>query len=288
MLLEWYQGERSSRQRRARDAFQKAKMCREESLVLYAMRLEGLANQAFADLKEREMILFEKFRNTTSAEMRQLIENQKATSLCMLGQRKLEWAWVKRLADSLDRSSRQRMGGEPTESGPLDIYYAQPGVQKNPLWTNAVPPKTAEEARNHEQLGYRPKTMSNTRSPVRGDPRSNPFGRSPPRGQIPWDQRAQFRCNNCGKQGHTGSRCYLAKGCDHCGSRAHVARDCTSTEMVNQLADDQNCPHCRSTKHLGLHCPDYRPTCTRCGGPHYGLTCTLPKKIVAEGLPLNR
>ena len=295
-LLEWYQSDRVSRQRRAQETFRQARMASTETFVLYAMRIEELANVAFPDYRDRERHLYEKFRSTTSTEMRLILENQK-TTLSMLSKEKLDWKKVKRIADAQDRCRRHRGRDGSDTVDPVGIYYVQPSEVVSSSQPTPVATGPSGDVRKENPAGYRPRpSFSNPASSGQASSRLSPNrspqerfsqNRSSPQGRFSPQSRPRFHCSNCGKPGHTSGRCYLGRGCDNCGSLDHRLENCTSRYVVSKLDDNQSCPHCRSTAHLGLHCPSYRPKCPHCHGPHYGLRCTRPRQSGTASRPLN-
>lgn len=249
-LLRWYRSERPNLRHQAELDFEKAKIESEDTLHIYAMRLERLADRAYPDSgRDQERKLCRKFKNTVPRNFyRSMMESERNLGL-MGGQRELKWSDMMLLAESEDRLQRnQRSESSASTHVELDcdpsVWFSRPAPRSYNQVEGTAETKTEDSKPEHG--GARPKYgntifHNSNRSPVR---ENKPF--DSPRRTLPY-------CHWCGRCGHLEASCWNKAGsCLICGS-------------VNHYKD--GCPNFES----GWR--NFNPICSNCGGPHIGRDC---------------
>jgi hypothetical protein len=248
-LLEWYGSERPSVRQKKFDEFQAAKLRGDDTLTIYAMRLEQLALKAFPDsVTERERQLRKKFRQTVPSSFIAKLDNA-LSALAMFGEKKLSWSRIKQLGEAEDRLTRERK----EDSVPFDQYA---NANAKAIWFSRNPSVPQDVKRDDYQpkqpsdyRGARPKTFQNTvfhkqSSPPRFRPNScsSPTSASRP---ICW---------YCGREGHIEMSCWLKQGaCELCGGLDHNKNKCPKY-FSRHGAMPLKCSLCGGD-HLGKDCP---------------------------------
>jgi hypothetical protein len=254
-LLEWYQSERTSRKSVRRDEFHQSMMRPDETCTIYCLRLEKLAEQAFADdFKERERNLCKKFRETAPKMLLTQIENAQGL-ITAYSDAKVTWKVIKSFSETYDRQSKQRKLRGTATDGPEDeevAMYFSNFTPKQPTRT----PQQASPPKGQTGRPFRTQVYRNGQSG--GSPGKSRF--SP--------RRLQGACNYCGRTGHGDATCWLKQGaCLSCGDKTHFSRSCP--------------------KRRGQVSGELTMRCSECGGPHLGKDCLNSGNGRGESKPLN-
>lgn len=243
-LLDWYKGEKSSLRIRSESEFRKARMSSDDTLKIYALKLERLASQAFSDsVADCERQLCRKFRKTVPDRFKQALSDGERSLALHDGRSKLGWAEMMRLAQAEDRHHRDRRDERSSESDPepdCSVWYSRP---KPSFDFQTHKPSLHRERKNVKVSFGRTFQNSSRYSP----PPKKEFNKNnPPTVDIP-------QCNWCGKRGHLEASCWAKTGaCNICGSTNH---------------DRNGCPRFDSSW------SGFSPKCSGCGGPHLGRDC---------------
>lgn len=236
-------------------------MLPDDSLRVYGMRLEQMALKAFPDSSgERDRQLRRKFKQTVPAAFLTKIETTQS-ALSALGKRSLSWSRMMKIAESCDRSAKEKMTSSVNSAEPCTDLA---------VWCNTAdaPGATWSGPASGQGSAVSAGTVSNVygRTFVRGggvelaSPSAVAHG-SPVRastssggghgaaGRI--GNRNVFCCDWCGRRGHTETHCWTKKGvCLLCGSEGHKMKDCSKFK------------------------PPRVHRCSLCGGNHLGRDCT--------------
>lgn len=125
-LLEWYHNERPSRHQKHETEFSEARMCDDEMLSIFAMRLERVAALVFKDEKERERQLCRKFWKEVPKTFSKVLSDSERSLALLSGKKKLSWSSMKRLAEAEDRQSKRH--SSPKIELPVDrnVWLTKP------------------------------------------------------------------------------------------------------------------------------------------------------------------
>ena len=246
-LLDWYKGEKSSLRIRSEAEFRKARMTSEDTLKIYALKLERLASQAFPDsVMDCERQLCRKFRKTVPDRFKQALSDGERSLALHDGRSKLGWAEMMRLAQAEDRHHRDRRDERSSESEPepdCSVWYSRPKMSFDGL---------ARRPSSDRMMGNRKVSFGRT---FQNSGRYSP----PPKRDFARNRVASediTQCNWCGKRGHEEASCWAKTGaCNICGSSNH---------------DRNGCPKFDSSW------SGFSPKCSACGGPHLGRNCDQP------------
>ena len=251
-LLEWYCTERVSVSQKKFDEFQNVKMTPNESSTVYALRLERIALQAFpGSLSDRERHLCQKFRRTVVVTLKKKFDSA-ASNLAVLGERRLTWDNMKRVAEAHDRLIRDQQFNESVnndsdEDRAISVWYSRPSETRLPNRRNVttVPRSTTR----YEQQGARPKTSFAGHTVFRNR-RDTPG--SPP--AYKEKSRGTLVCDWCNRSGHSERNCWAKHGqCTLCGDQAHKRDECRRYDSRTRSI--------------------IRPMCSLCGGSHIDHDC---------------
>lgn len=287
-LLNWYSGERSSIRNKNESEFRKARMMPNDSLKIFAMRLERLATVAFADSwKEQDRQLCRKFRKCVPEGFRRVLAEGER-SLALYGkQRKLDWSNMLKLAESEDRHRRERKEDQSTEGEEsiedVSVWYSRPDVSIPPQPRASLPNAVGEKTGRHvtfdhvnEGRTHRPqdhdRVFQNTSRLNRGSP-SKYSGRGDRRDQP---LQHSFRGNRGSPPSRRGTIGYRSSStpliCEWCGRCGHTEKNCWTKS--------NSCLICGSSEHHREACPKFlaewngfKPCCSRCRGTHLGMDC---------------
>lgn len=235
-LMKWYSNERVSSRRQAETDFERAQIKPKESLTIFVLRLERMAERAFpGSVGERGRHLSRKIWSCAPEPfIKVMTESQRGLALSSRKGR-LTWSVIKRLAEAEDRCNRmqnERRDQQDSENV-LDVWYSRPRKRED-----------LEQVRGVRSAGTSEAHGASSRSP---NPGAYALG-----GRVSVDVRPV--CNWCGRKGHKENNCWERSGlCTLCGSDEHQKEDC-------QRFEDQH--------------PAFRPECPLCGGSHLGKYCT--------------
>ena len=226
LLFAWYKSEHVSQRSNYEAKFDSAHMLQNESLTIFAMRLERLARRVFRNRREYERQLQKKFAREVPASFRKVISSHER-DLPATGQ-KITWRFIKKLAEGQDRQDRLR------EEIPTDepaIWYSRP------VQPPAVSPSKNFVARESLGFGRAPRVFHNQQQ--------NPGEYSP--------RRTIQVCHWCGRKGHNEDSCWRKKGaCLLCGSMDHNKEDCHKYKPY-WTDFEPLCSKCGGS-HLGQEC----------------------------------
>lgn len=258
-LLRWYGSERVSTRRRSAEQFEKAKMESEDSLGIYALRLERLAGEAFpGSLLEQERNLRHKFWKTVPRDFyKVLADNERSLALRRGGHPKLTWSDMISLAESEDRYHRTRYSRGPGQDD-LAVVPAETAVW---FGTPGSPPPGLGGAKpTSDKVGGGLFLKHDNDKPLPRYPGRDTFINSNRKSGLkdfrPSSRKGFLRppfCHFCGRVGHEEDSCWRKIGaCLVCGSDKH---------------DRASCPK------VGEEQEVHRPHCSFCGGGHLGIEC---------------
>jgi hypothetical protein len=254
-LLSWYGSERTSIRQRKQDEFRNATMLPEDTVVIYCLRLEKLAELAYPDsTKDRERNLCRKVREAAPTSFLLQMDNAQSVGNAY-GDAKMTWTVVRKLAETHDRQRKLRhhRGGDSRQDDDAEVamYFGN----LTPEQAESVPRPALPQAG-----GTRPKQFNKAqvfRNRQDGSSRGGRF--SPPKTKYAPSQECQF----CGRPGHDESNCWIRNSaCYTCGERGHWS----------------------------ARCPKRPNRCTECGGPHLGKDCPdlVPSEPHLNGNALSR
>lgn len=260
-MLDWYDTERVGARQRKFNEFQSCQMRSSDSLTVYAMRLESTALKAFPDsLSERDRQLRSKFRQTVPSTFIRMMETSQS-SLAMLGEKKMSWTMIKRLAESHDRQikerqeSHMRLLSSDEDNKAKDVWYSRPSApfDHNSYTDRNTPTPRSDVGKRRQQFqppGARPRTFTRT-SGCQGNKSDFPRGKSAFGGRL----SSVPNCRWCGRIGHIEESCWTKLGlCMACGSKSHDRSACDRFPISPQ-PQILECSLCGG-EHLGRDCPE--------------------------------
>lgn len=234
LLLEWYRTQRVGRAHRWKTEFQQAEMKRNESLKLYCMRLEDLAQRAYsADDRECIKQLKTQFVKTAPVEFLKHMEERERIKMALHQGGNLSWKEIVELAEWTDKKKKKLELHE--EVGCLDSDII--GRLERLRTTSA-----SASLGTVVQEGTRTGRM---------------YDNSPKKTRS---ESLQKYCHWCGRAGHIEEDCWKKKGvCTLCGSGSHTATACR--KYVAKRTTQHFSPVCSTCRgnHCGQDCPN-RPS----------------------------
>ena len=243
----WYRTQRTNTRGQAETEFGRARMRTGDTLSIYALRLERIAEKAYPDEQENERQLVRKFRKTVPPYFRKALDYAERNLVLIGKDRRLRWKQIVSLAEAEDKKLKYKTSESSDDghgSDAADIWFSRPEEPKRK-------PKSSPKYDSPQVI----------RKKVAFEPRESP--NSPPARQY---QRVPLPCSWCGRRGHSISGCWLRRGwCSSCGSPQHQRSSCP------------NAPY---------KAPDVTPACPNCCGEHWGKDCT-EEPISSDNLNLK-
>jgi hypothetical protein len=234
-LLRWYKTQMLGGTRRWKQDLSQCSLKPGDSLKLFGMRLQEIAQRAYPN-DERECVkqLLKKFVNSAPAWFSDKIDKREEVKE-MIGQgKKLTWAEMLALAEREDRRIlKDKMRGDRRThvAESASVFYTH-GIPEAHLVQDRASPERQRVFIN-SSMGKENKSMVNPTSF-----RNN----KPP------------QCEWCGKFGHWEGDCWRKNGaCLICGSKGHKVTECPRYEPP-QVTSNRTCPRCRGN-HWGKDCP---------------------------------
>lgn len=269
-LLAWYKTEGSGSRRHSEAEFERAKMLSGDTLMIYVLRLERLAREAFTESKKnQERQLCKKIWSSAPQSFyKVLAEGERGKGLMRQG-KKLDFKDILRLAEAEDRQrkyDRNIHADTIQEVEDNSIWYSRPETQYGYSPDQQRSPSVThyDTAAGYGRGSYRNVYVnSNYKQPSDQNRRASPppdFNtvRMPANARPSQYPRNSMVCNWCGRCGHLENMCCLKSGaCLICGSSKHTKENCdTVCEVKGGFSP--KCSLCRGT-HLGKNCPTKNP-----------------------------
>ena len=269
-LMKWYKSQSKST-RDFRIEFYSSRMKSTETLSMYAMRLERLANRAFPDnIKNKQTELRHLFCKTVPSYFRRKMENLEDIRAIEKPNesKRLTWNERTRLAELEDRRNKNRLKEEEPEDDynnnkikSVNFTLTQPKPKQNFSLTNNSSVSQMKNNKQPFQKTYYKNNHNKFKNTYRFSANNNSNLATKPK-----YQHQNFTQPQPGKQLLNWTLIY----CDWCGRRGHNEADCRL-----KLG---SCVFCGNPNHELTNCDKkpFTPKCSRCGGTHLGKDCTLP------------
>ena len=215
-LLKWYSESKSRREAGSKAMFTRASMRVDESVRLYAARLENLFRSAFPGGKvESSKTLLEKFLKSIPRKYRKQIKSALSWGEAFSG-KSLGWSQVVKLVGGLEEALASDKSSDDEESAfevmrsvarPISVNKREASTQCNSAGEVLMPQTHSEQQQvlSREQSGSRFQPVG--------------FGER--------ERQLTAVCHFCGKLGHMQRDCRRKHGlCLVCGSRDHQVAEC--------------------------------------------------------------
>ena len=230
MLLQWYKTQRVGRSHRWKAELQQAEMKDRESLKLYCMRLEELAQRAYSN-DERECVkqLKARFLKTAPSDFLRHVEERERIKVALREGKSLSWGEIVELAEYEDKKRKKLELQEDADVIDVDVLRRLEALRT--VGASASLGTVVQEPEQTSRIYQNSKRKTNANETVK-------------------------QCNWCGRVGHLEQDCWKKKGvCTLCGSRAHTITACSKyTPRRVPAAFSPKCSICDGD-HCGQHCP---------------------------------
>ena len=202
----------------------------DDTLNIYALRLERLSSHAFRDSsRDRDRQLCRKFWKTVPEYLHRVLSDGEKSLALHGGGNKLDWEEMVRLAASEDRYRRERREERSSESEPdrdeLAVWYSRPSDPSVTPPREKVPRRTDFSRKPSKKVSF--KSVYNN-SQMRSPPFRNRSERDQPKTQkFTGGNKQPLICNWRGKRGHNEGSCWAKTGqCFICDSDRHNRDGC--------------------------------------------------------------
>ncbi|KAL7640063.1 UNVERIFIED_CONTAM: hypothetical protein RMT77_009477 [Armadillidium vulgare] len=287
-LLDLFTNEDTVRREQAVQDFMTAKMRKNETVRIFAIRLLDLAKKAYPTTSDDDCKEHDTLRQVFLSALPTAINKEITTYL-----RNHEWLSGNKvsfgqLVNLTDRHL-QDLKGHAQVSVPevIDIsrVTAEARPQQKP-WTDVVkrwrntssttqpPPQPPVEKKSSRGKEKRQKKTTGNLTPkfVRDKQRkssesSSSSGRSDDRRQDncarkPSQRQTNQWCSFCDKTTHSKDTCYILNNkCSICKKSGHLSYKCSQYRQPQQQQQrrlPENCPVCNQYGHVGKHCPEWQ------------------------------
>lgn len=229
-LTVWHKQQRNDILNNLEERFDRAAIGDSESLHIYAMRLEQLAEKIYPSRREGERQLRRKFSRTVPRSFG-LVLSSHDRDMFATG-REITWEYMKNLAAAQDRYTRD-----------LNEYDRDDDVRDG--WDSSA---SATTHRRGVCVQYEGTNYGGVSPGRNNNSRGRPQHTYPRR-----DERRIPRCDWCGRIGHLPNSCWVKlELCELCGSDGHQKEGCARYE--ERFAEySPICPVCQGS-HLGRDC----------------------------------
>ena len=252
-LLQWRKDSKESYEADTKDRFTHAKPYPNESLRLYAARLEKFFRLAYPNkCIENSSTLRRKYLQSVPIHFQNQLQSARSIALTM-NDREITWSNILALTSRYDAQKHSVQ----QDKGPVGMSDFTPEVDVYGEWKQSGGPVTRYEGNDHfvyqashptppQSSSYRdfvkpkcreglvPRAKSSSLGQARfTGPRSSSVPRPPRHNLSASDsQRTRFHCTYCRKSGHEHPDCWRRLGrCLVCGSSSHLIAECPNRRM---------------------------------------------------------
>src|SRR6201990_958512 len=285
-LLDLFTNEDTVRRERAVQDFMTAKMRKNETVRIFAIRLLDLAKKAYPTTSDDDCKEHDTLRQVFLSALPTAINKEITTYLRnheWLSGNKVSFDQLVNLADRHLQDIKGHTQAPVPEVIDISRVVAEARPQQK-LWTDVVkrwktpssnaqtPPQPVVEKRSSRRDNRRQKKSAGNRSPkfVRDKPRnsdsSSSSGRSEERrrdnrARKPSQRQNNQWCSFCDKTTHSKDTCYILNNkCSICKKSGHLSFKCSRYQPRQQQQQryPENCPVCNQFGHVGKNCPEWK------------------------------
>src|SRR6201990_597320 len=286
-LLDLFTNVDTVRRERAVQDFMIAKMRKNETVRIFAIRLLDLAKKAYPTTSDYDCKEHDTLRQVFLSALPTAINKEITTYLRnheWLSGNKVSFDQLVNLADRHLQDIKGHTQAPVPEVIDISRVIAEARPQQK-LWTDVVkrwktpssnaqtPPQPVVEKRSSRKDNRRQKKNTGNRSPkfVRDKPRtsdsSSSSGRSEERrrdnrARKPSQRQNNQWCSFCDKTTHSKDTCYILNNkCSICKQSGHLSYKCSQyqpRQQQQQRRYPENCPVCNQPGHVGKNCPEWQ------------------------------